>query len=39
MTRYWKINLKFMNEAGEVLKGEDISEENEASTLFFELEF
>ncbi len=39
MTGYWKINLKLMNEADEVLKGEDITEENEASSLYFELEF
>lgn len=39
MTRYWKINLKVMNEAGGVLNGEDISKENEANSLFFELEF
>ncbi len=39
MTGYWKINLKLENEVGEVLKGEDITEENESSSLFFELEF
>ncbi|WP_396590327.1 hypothetical protein [Allomuricauda sp. R78024] len=39
MTGYWKINLKVENETGEVLKGEDITEENESSSLFFELEF
>ncbi len=39
MTGYWKINLKLENEIGEVLKGEDITEENESSSLFFELEF
>ncbi len=39
MTGYWKINLKLMNDSGEVLKGEDITEENEDSSLFFEIEF
>lgn len=39
MTGYWKLNLKLMDSAGEVLKGEDITEEQEASSLFFELEF
>ena len=39
MTGYWKLNLKLLNGSGEVLKGEDITDENEASTLYFELEF
>ena len=39
MTGYWKLNLKVLNGSGEVLKGEDVTEENEASSLYFELEF
>lgn len=39
MTGYWKINLKLLNEDGEVLKGEDVTETNPASSLYFELEF
>ena len=39
MTGYWKINLKLMNTADEVLKGEDITDDNESSSLFFEIEF
>lgn len=39
MTGYWKINLKLMNEADAVLKGEAVTEENESSSLFFEIEF
>ena len=39
MTGYWKLNLKLLNSGGEVLKGEDVTEEREASSLFFELEF
>jgi hypothetical protein len=39
MTGYWKINLKLLNESGEVLKGEDVTETNLESSLYFELEF
>ena len=39
MTGYWKINLKLINQNGEVLKGEDVTESNPASSLYFELEF
>lgn len=39
MTGYWKINLKLENKQGEILKGEDITQENESSGLFFEIEF
>lgn len=39
MTGYWKINLKVLNEMDELIKGEDITEENESSSLFFEIEF
>ena len=39
MTGYWKINLKLENEIGEILKGEDVTDENESSSLFFEIEF
>jgi hypothetical protein len=39
MTGYWKLNLKLINTSDEVLKGEDVTEENEASSLYLELEF
>lgn len=39
MSGYWKINLKVLNQAQEVLKGENITAENESSSLFFEIEF
>ncbi|MDC7999477.1 hypothetical protein POV26_00345 [Aequorivita todarodis] len=39
MTGYWKINLKLMDQNGEVLKGEDVTELNPESSLYFELEF
>ncbi|WP_400075196.1 hypothetical protein [Winogradskyella sp. R77965] len=39
MTGYWKLNLKLMNTTDDVLKGEDVTEENDASSLYLELEF
>lgn len=39
MTGYWMVNLKLMNENDEVLKGEDVTETNLESSLYFELEF
>lgn len=39
MTGYWKLNLKLMNANDDVLKGEDVTDENEASSLYLELEF
>ena len=39
MTGYWMLNLQLLNENGEVLKGEEVTDENEASSLYFEIEF
>lgn len=39
MTGYWKLNLRLMNENDEVLKGELVTEENESSSLYLEIEF
>lgn len=39
MTGYWKINLMLLDESGEIIKGEPISDENEESSLHFKLEF
>ncbi|NIK92758.1 hypothetical protein GZ212_11400 [Mangrovimonas sp. CR14] len=39
MTGYWVLNLKLLNELGDVLKGEDVTEDNTQSSLYFELEF
>lgn len=39
MTGYWKINMKLLNSNGETLKGEEVTEENPESSLYFELEF
>jgi len=39
MTGYWRLNLKLLNPQDQVLKGEDLTEEIQESSLFFELEF
>lgn len=39
MTGYWVLNLKLMNTDDEVLKGEDVTDTNEQSSLYLELEF
>ena len=39
MTGYWKINLQLANAAGTVLKGEEVTDQNPASSLFLEIEF
>jgi hypothetical protein len=39
MTGYWKLNLILLNEKGETLYGNPISDKVEASSLYFEMEF
>ena len=39
MTGYWKINLQLENTLGEIVKGEAVTDTNEASSLYLELEF
>jgi hypothetical protein len=39
MTGYWKLNLILLNEENEVLKGEEVTDTNESSSLYLELEF
>jgi len=39
MTGYWVLNLKLINTANDVLKGEDITDDHEQSSLYLELEF
>ncbi len=39
MTGYWKLNFILLDENGEVLKGEEVTDTNEASSLFLEIEF
>jgi len=39
MTGYWKINLQIMNDQGENIKGEEVTEDHTESSLYFEIEF
>lgn len=39
MTGYWKLNLILLNAQNEVIKGEEITETNEGSSLYLEIEF
>lgn len=39
MTGYWKINLQVANTTGTVIKGEEITDTVEASSIYFEIEF
>ncbi len=39
MTGYWVLNLKLMDDMDTVLKGEDVTEEEQQSSLYLELEF
>jgi hypothetical protein len=39
MTGYWKLNLMLYNTEAELLKGEEVTDTNESSSLFLELEF
>ena len=39
MTGYWKLNLMLYNTNDELLKGEDVTVDNESSSLFLEIEF
>ncbi|RSC94986.1 hypothetical protein [Tenacibaculum singaporense] len=39
MTGYWKLNLMVYNNSEELIKGEMVTEENESSSLYLELEF
>ncbi|MEC3905885.1 hypothetical protein VOI54_02525 [Tamlana sp. 2201CG12-4] len=39
MTGYWVLNLKLLNSSDELLKGEDVTEQNQKSSLYLELEF
>ncbi|HTO14595.1 MAG TPA: hypothetical protein VLZ83_02445 [Edaphocola sp.] len=38
MTGYWKINLQLLDKNKNVLKGEDVTPENESSSIFLEIE-
>ena len=39
MTGYWKLNLMLYNTDVDLLKGEEVTSENESSSLFLEIEF
>lgn len=39
MTGFWKINLRLLNASGDPLKGEQVTDERESSSLYFEIEF
>ncbi len=39
MTGYWKLNLMLHNQEGDMLKGEMVTDENESSSLYLEIEF
>lgn len=39
MTGFWKINMKLFSKEGELIKGEDVSDDVPNSSLYFELEF
>lgn len=39
MTGYWKLNLMLHNQDGDLLKGEMVTNENESSSLYLEIEF
>ena len=39
MTGYWKLNLMLHNQDGDLLKGEMVTDDNESSSLFLEIEF
>ncbi|MDP2158967.1 MAG: hypothetical protein Q8K02_00655 [Flavobacterium sp.] len=39
MTGYWKINLQLLHADSSVLKGEEVTETNPESSLYFEVEF
>ncbi len=38
MTGYWKVNLMLYNSSGELLKGEEVTETNPESSLYFDFE-
>lgn len=39
MTGYWKLNLMLEDDEGNILKGEEVTDDNESSTLYLEIEF
>ena len=39
MTGYWKLNLMLYNDTNQLVKGEEVTTNNESSSLFLEIEF
>lgn len=39
MTGYWKINLQLLNAENQTIKGEEVTNEQESSSLYLEIEF
>ncbi|HZW76992.1 MAG TPA: hypothetical protein VFF21_01655 [Flavobacteriaceae bacterium] len=39
MTGFWRINMKLNNNYGDVIKGEDVTDSHQQSSLYFEIEF
>lgn len=39
MTGYWKLNLMLYNHANQLIKGEEVTTDNDSSSLFLEIEF
>ena len=39
MTGYWKINLQLAKPDGTIVKGEEITDTVQSSSIFFEIEF
>ena len=39
MNGYWKLNLMLYNNTSQLIKGEEVTESNEGSSLFLEIEF
>lgn len=39
MTGLWRINLQLANQEGNILKGEPVTNSNESSSIYFEIEF
>lgn len=39
MTGYWRINMILENQNGDIIKGEEVTETHEGSSLYFEIEF
>lgn len=39
MTGYWKVNLQLLDSIGELIKGEEVTDDHPSSSVYFEIEF